>query len=149
MKSAAFLVATALAAITQASSVPTAETAQLIYGGTMNLTDTLWYKERYGDADMATMAEDGAVLLAKRDFCGSGSAYSVSDMRALIKSLQSDGGNDYLPAGSTQWWTLGTARVCTYNRYIFENTHVSHWEQGWGADATMNSCCNPNGNPQW
>lgn len=82
---------------------------------------------------MATAAEDGAVLLAKRDAwdgCGRRTTYTVSDMRAMIKSLQSDGGNDYHPAGSIQWWTLGTARICTYNRYIFENTHVSHWEQG-------------------
>lgn len=42
MKSTAPLIATALAAITHASSAPAAETAQLIYGGTMNLTDTLW-----------------------------------------------------------------------------------------------------------
>lgn len=42
MKFTAFLIATALATSAQASSVPAAETAQLIYGGTMNLTDALW-----------------------------------------------------------------------------------------------------------
>lgn len=148
MKSAVVLIATALAAITQAASVPAAETTQLMHGEIMNLTDTIWYKERYGDAEMATVAQDGAVL-AKRDSCGSGTTYSVSEMRTLISNLQSDGGNDYVPAGYVHIWTRGTARICTYNRYIFENTHVSHFEQGWGADLTMKNCCNPDGNPQW
>lgn len=150
MKSAVFLIATALATITQASSAPAAETTQLIHGETMNLTDTLWYKERYGDAAMATVAKDGAVL-AKRDSCSptSASTFSVSDMRALISDLQSDGDNDYVPAGTARGYEWGTARICTYNLYAFDNTHVSHWKQGWAADAATNNCCNPNGNSQW
>lgn len=57
MKSTAFLIATALAAITHASSAPAAETAQLIYGRTMNLTDTLWY--RSATATRGTAAAGG------------------------------------------------------------------------------------------
>jgi hypothetical protein len=86
--------------------------------------------------------------LQKRDLCGSGYPYTDSDMSALINSLQSDGQSDYLKAQSSRSWSLGTARVCIYNQYLFENTHVSHGEMGWGAAYIAGKCCF-NGNPRW
>jgi hypothetical protein len=86
----------------------------------------------------------------KRDSCGTGYPYTDSDMTALINALQSDGQTDYVPAGSSVNWELGTAKICTYNNYLFENTHVSHWEMGWGAGYIAGECCPPNlNNPQW
>ncbi len=32
-------------------------------------------------------------------------------------------------------------QICVYNNYIFENTHVSHWEEGWGAGFIKGECC--------
>lgn len=86
--------------------------------------------------------------LQKRDWCGSGYPYTDSDMNALINSLQSDGQSVYLPVVSSSGWYLGTAKICVYNNYLYENTHVSHWEMGWGAGYIAGKCC-PNGNPQW
>jgi hypothetical protein len=148
MKPTLLLIATAIATGIQAVAVPAPERAPLIQTEVGNLTDSIWYKERYGDADPASVAGEGGVL-AKRDYCGTGSTFDVGEMRTLISNLQSDGGNDYVPHSSWKSWTRGTARICTYNRYITENTHVSHWEFGWGANYIMDRCCNPNGNPQW
>ncbi|KAI6085594.1 hypothetical protein F4821DRAFT_240102 [Hypoxylon rubiginosum] len=88
-------------------------------------------------------------LMEKRDDCASSTPYTQSDMDALISSLQSDGQSDYLPAASSTGWLLGTAKVCTYNNYIFDNTHVSHWEIGWGAGYVKGLCCpSESANPQ-
>jgi len=85
---------------------------------------------------------------AKRDTCGSGYPYTVSDMDALISALQSDGQTDYNPGGLGQWvsHTYVTARICIYNNYLYENTHVSHWEDGWAAGYIAGECCT-GGNP--
>ncbi|KAI0387397.1 hypothetical protein F5Y04DRAFT_274250 [Hypomontagnella monticulosa] len=87
--------------------------------------------------------------LAKRDSCSSATPYSDSDMDALINSLYNDGETDYLPATGSLGYYIGTAIVCVYNTYIFENTHVSHWEMGWGADYIKGQCCpSESDNPQ-
>ncbi|OTA56452.1 hypothetical protein K449DRAFT_451670 [Hypoxylon sp. EC38] len=106
---------------------------------TIPLNETLYWAE--------LQAGEGTV--SKRDSCGSGYPYNQADMNRLIQSLQSDGQTDYMPAGSGKGWLLGTAVVCTYNNYIFENTHVSHAEMAWGASYIKGQCCpSENSNPQ-
>jgi hypothetical protein len=86
--------------------------------------------------------------LQERDGCARGYPYTDSDMNNLISYLQSDGQSKYLPASSSVGWLLGTAKICTYNRYLFDNTNVQHWEMGWGAGYIAGQCC-PSDNPQW
>jgi hypothetical protein len=72
--------------------------------------------------------------IQKREYCRSGYPYIVSGMNSLISRLQSSGGSSYVAALSNVPWWLGTAKIYTYNNYIYENTHVSTWEMGWGAE---------------
>ncbi|KAI1209443.1 uncharacterized protein F4807DRAFT_460658 [Annulohypoxylon truncatum] len=105
------------------------------------LNETRYYAE--------IQASKNGDAVAKRDSCSSDYPYTQSDMDALIADLQSDGQTDYLPAGSSAYWTLGTAVICTYNDYVFDNTHVTHWEMGWAAGYIAGECCpSESSNPQ-
>jgi hypothetical protein len=73
--------------------------------------------------------------------CYSGGDINTGDIEALFKYLQSRGGDFYLPKSSALQTTLGSARACTYNNYLFENTHVSYWEAGWGVRSVKEACC--------
>ena len=55
----------------------------------------------------------------------------------------------YLPSLSWYQFTWNTARICAYNNYVFENTHVSEWEMGWAIGYIASKCCTNSGNPQW
>ncbi|XDG09739.1 hypothetical protein ABKA04_009354 [Annulohypoxylon sp. FPYF3050] len=127
--------------LTIATGLPTEATYELKKLPVIPLNETQYYAE--------LQAAGNGDVISKRDSCGSDYPYTQTDMDNLISSLQSDGGNDYLPAGSSAGWSLGTAVVCTYNQYIFENTHVSHYEMGWGAGYIKGQCCPSEGsNPQ-
>ncbi|KAF2258538.1 hypothetical protein CC78DRAFT_478435 [Lojkania enalia] len=73
--------------------------------------------------------------------CRGGGDINTPDIESLFNSLQSRGGDRYLPSTSWVSTTLGSARVCVYNNYIFENTHVSNWEIGWGVRSVREQCC--------
>ncbi|KAH8693364.1 hypothetical protein GQ44DRAFT_792468 [Phaeosphaeriaceae sp. PMI808] len=73
--------------------------------------------------------------------CNGGGDINTADIEALANSLQNSNVNNYLPKQSGLYWTRGSTRVCVRNNYIFENTHVSNWEVGWGAKSVRNACC--------
>ncbi|EED11460.1 hypothetical protein TSTA_007500 [Talaromyces stipitatus ATCC 10500] len=83
--------------------------------------------------------------LERRDYCGTLTTFAESDAVALANSLQNaenaNGEMKYVPAHSYQEWDWGSARLCVWNDYIAENTHVSLWEAGWAAGYINNKCC--------
>ncbi|RFU72002.1 hypothetical protein TARUN_10259 [Trichoderma arundinaceum] len=86
-----------------------------------------------------------ALDLDKRDQCQLVEKWFDSDDgRALQKSLQTNNPDEmtYLPHGYIHEWWLGGARVCVYNHYWFENTHVKRWEVGWAVGYILDKCCN-------
>lgn len=97
-----------------------------------------------------TVPEHEASLFAKRDSCYTGSTYNSADANKMANNLQTINPDKlhYLGHGQSTSWTVGTARVCIYNKYIFENTHVKEWEVGWAMKAIASSC-NCNNNAQW
>ncbi|KAI0403201.1 hypothetical protein F4802DRAFT_572724 [Xylaria palmicola] len=85
--------------------------------------------------------ESGEPALAKRANCYGGGAINTQDIENLGNQLQSKGGNNYVPKTSYVSYTLGSTKVCILNNYLFDNTHVSDWEAGWGTLAVRNDCC--------
>jgi hypothetical protein len=84
--------------------------------------------------------------LAKRDHCDTLTTFSESDTRALQESLQSSSADlTFLGAHSYHSWDHGSARICVWNDYIFENTHVSQWEAGWAVGYVFDMCCSGQG----
>lgn len=95
---------------------------------------------------------DEGHLFAKRDWCGvQGDLMTKTDIQWLQSSLQNTDPNAlaYVPKRSYYSWTLGTARICIYNDYIFENTHIKRWEAGWAVGYITGRCCRTPGTPQW
>ncbi|KAK4443641.1 hypothetical protein QBC34DRAFT_476716 [Podospora aff. communis PSN243] len=85
--------------------------------------------------------------LQARDSCGS-NIFNVQHAISMANELQNVSPNDLTFVGKTSWvsWTYGEARICIYNNYIFENTHIKRWEAGWVTGYIYNRCCNPGGN---
>jgi hypothetical protein len=73
--------------------------------------------------------------------CYGGGDINTGDIGALADNLQNRGGNRYLPSNSWVSTTVGSAKACVYNNYIFENTHVDNWEMGWGVRSVKDQCC--------
>jgi len=73
--------------------------------------------------------------------CYGGGDINTGDIEALANDLQNRGGDMYAPALSWFSWTLGSAKACVYNNYVFDNTHVSNWETGWGVRSVREQCC--------
>lgn len=124
-----FLAFAGLSAIllTEVLATPTPETIVPIKGPVVPLNETQFY------------AKTG---VQKRDSCNSGgTSFSASDMSSLINSLQSDGKTDYLGGESMLSYSYGSAIIYVYNDYLSQNTHVTHWEMGWGANYIENKCC--------
>ncbi|KAI5921391.1 hypothetical protein F4810DRAFT_712645 [Camillea tinctor] len=86
------------------------------------------------------VGEEGSAL-AKRANCYNGGSINTDDIQNLGSSKQSSGGNNYVPAASWVSYTWGSAKACVLNNYLFDNTHVSDWEIGWGVLAVRNDCC--------
>ncbi|KAK3986519.1 hypothetical protein QBC44DRAFT_402435 [Cladorrhinum sp. PSN332] len=80
--------------------------------------------------------------VVKRDHCNFSQGITRSDVVALSNELMNNSPWtwSYLEHGWVRWWTWGSARICLYNDYWFENTHVSRFEGGWAAEFIMNSC---------
>ncbi|PPR03039.1 hypothetical protein CVT24_012305 [Panaeolus cyanescens] len=72
------------------------------------------------------------------------SSYNINraDLTKLSSSLQNNNPWQYvyLPHGYYVAWSLGTAILCVYNRYLTENTHLARWEAGWAIAHIQNSC---------
>jgi len=104
--------------------------------------------------DKEVRSTPGAELFRRDDdYCDQfGALYYRADAETLQRNLQSINPwvLHYLPGGGFSFigWTVGSVRVCVYNSYILENTHVSEWEVGWGVGYILGMCCRP-GNPQW
>ncbi|KAI2467180.1 hypothetical protein F4781DRAFT_433577 [Annulohypoxylon bovei var. microspora] len=129
-----FLLIAPLASLLQiATGLPTEPVYEITKLPIVPLNETRFWAE--------LQAGKAGDVIAKRDDCSSAYPYNQGDMDNLISSLQNDGQTDYLPAGSSSGWSLGTAVVCTYNQYLFDNTHVTHWEMGWGAGYVKGQCC--------
>ncbi|KAI0596005.1 hypothetical protein F4775DRAFT_566978 [Biscogniauxia sp. FL1348] len=90
---------------------------------------------------LAQRDEEGGSKIAKRADCWNGGSINTDDIQNLGSSRQSAGGNNYVPAASWVSYTWGSAKVCVLNNYLFDNTHVSDWEIGWGVLAVRNDCC--------
>ncbi|PPR00742.1 hypothetical protein CVT24_000948 [Panaeolus cyanescens] len=65
-----------------------------------------------------------------------------ADLTALSSDLQNNNpwALTYVPSGQRIGWYLGSALVCIYNDYIFENTHVTRWEAGWAIKYIQDTC---------
>lgn len=91
--------------------------------------------------------------LARRDWCDTLTKFSESDALALQNSLQNadnaNGDLNYLAAHSYLSWDWGSARVCVWNDYVFENTHVSPWEAGWAVGYINGICCTGGDGSEW
>ncbi|KAI1505052.1 hypothetical protein F5X99DRAFT_405322 [Biscogniauxia marginata] len=75
--------------------------------------------------------EEGGSNLSKRADCWSGGLINTDDIQNLGNLRQIAGSNNYMPALSWASYTLGSAKVCILNNYLYENTYVSDWEIGW------------------
>jgi hypothetical protein len=87
--------------------------------------------------------------LARRDWCDTLTKFSESDARLLQNDLQNSDEVAYVPAHSYHFWDKGSARICVWNDYIFENTHVSAWEAGWAIGYINNLCCTGGEGSEW
>ncbi|KAK3328798.1 hypothetical protein B0H66DRAFT_539363 [Apodospora peruviana] len=105
--------------------------------------------------DDPTVYENGTIAdslelpkLAARDGCNSGNIFNVNHAVSLANDLQNNSPDQMTEANHRSWhsWTWGEARICIYNNYVFENTHVKRWEVGWVTKYIYNQCCNPGGN---
>jgi len=79
--------------------------------------------------------------LSKRANCYNGATFYTNDLNNLGNYLQTLSGNVYMPKQSVYSWAWGSVKLCVYNNYVFENTHVSYWEMGWGLLSVKNQCC--------
>ncbi|ORY16974.1 hypothetical protein BCR34DRAFT_584034 [Clohesyomyces aquaticus] len=102
-----------------------------------------------GVQPIAPETSPASSVFEKRDSCSGDGLYNRGDADTLGRNLQNINPNTlhYLPALSSISWTIGTARVCVYNSYIYENTHVKEWEVGWGVNYIGGKCCQ-SGNSQ-
>ncbi|KAK3346024.1 hypothetical protein B0T25DRAFT_520540 [Lasiosphaeria hispida] len=93
----------------------------------------------------ASAAEERGVL-GKRDTCYRQDPFSAADMRALKARLQGSRQNEMveLKHGFVTWWDQGSVKLCVYNNYIFENTHLKWWEAGWAVGYIDSACCSSN-----
>jgi hypothetical protein len=132
------LAVAAPAAAAPASGVLTPELAAAIKAGVVKEGP---FPIDYKHSDQTPIESTEARKLAKRADCYNGPTFYTSDIQALGNYMQTQSGNDYLPATSSVSWTWGTAKLCVYNNYVFENTHVSYWEMGWGLLSVSNQCC--------
>ena len=73
--------------------------------------------------------------------CGGNVLIPTGDIEGFANALQNTAGNNYAPAQSYFSYTYGSAKVCVYNNYLFDNTHVSNWEVGWGVRSVREQCC--------
>jgi len=86
-------------------------------------------------------AADALKKLSKRADCYDGATFYSNDLNNLGNYLQTRSDNVYLPKSSVYSWSWGSVKLCLYNNYVFENTHVSFWEMGWGLLSVKNQCC--------
>jgi hypothetical protein len=130
-----------LALVFAAVAIPV-ESARLVFDGVQHQNESL-------------VVDDA---LQKRDGCHGANSQLIqkSDVVALANDLQNTGNPwelTFLPSRSSATWSLGTARVCVYNKYIINdpstNTHVSRWEAGWAVGYINGQCCTAANNPLW
>ncbi|KAF2824839.1 hypothetical protein CC86DRAFT_47705 [Ophiobolus disseminans] len=73
--------------------------------------------------------------------CSNSANINTPDIERLADYLQSLAGKRYCPALGWFSTSMGSAKVCVYNNYLYHNTHVSNWEAGWGARSVKDQCC--------
>ncbi|KAF5648648.1 hypothetical protein F52700_964 [Fusarium sp. NRRL 52700] len=95
--------------------------------------------------DNATDTPEQAPVLEKRG-CNSGANFASNDAIQLKNNLQNSNPDQlsYLPARSILEWSLGSAKICVFNKYFFDNTHIKRWEAGWVTGYIKDSCCGGN-----
>lgn len=91
------------------AALPTEQALKIQKLPTIPLNETAYWAE--------LQAGEASGSIAKRDTCYSETPYTQSDLDALVSSLQNDGQTDYLPAGSSTGWSLGTAVVSLRVRF--------------------------------
>jgi hypothetical protein len=95
----------------------------------------------YSHSDQSPVESSKSKKLLKRADCSSGPTFQSGDVQAFGNWLQTQSVNKDLPHASWYSMTWGTAKLCVYNNYVFENTHVSYWEMGWGLLSVHDQCC--------
>jgi hypothetical protein len=102
------------------------------------------------DVTRRNLDKDSGKFSKRDEWCNTGALYSRADADQLQRNLQTLNPNRLksLPARIATSWTIGTAKVCVYNHYVFENTHVKEWEVGWAMGYIAGKCCT-GGNSQW
>ncbi|KAK4206154.1 hypothetical protein QBC37DRAFT_301368 [Rhypophila decipiens] len=86
--------------------------------------------------------------LQARDGCVRQGTLNVQHAVNMANELQNNNPDALPNAPKRSWntWSWGEARICIYNNYYFENTHVKRFEVGWVIRHIYNLCCNPGGN---
>ncbi|EWG55583.1 hypothetical protein FVEG_13565 [Fusarium verticillioides 7600] len=95
--------------------------------------------------DNVTDAPEQAPKLEKRG-CNTGANFPSNDAIKLKNNLQNSNPDQlsYLPARTILEWSLGDAKICVFNQYFFDNTHIKRWEAGWVTGYIKDSCCGGN-----
>ncbi|PNP76782.1 hypothetical protein FNYG_09886 [Fusarium nygamai] len=95
--------------------------------------------------DNVTDIPEQAPTFEKRG-CNTGANFPSNDAIKLKNNLQNNNPDQlsYLPARSLLEWSLGDAKICVFNKYPFENTHIKRWEAGWVTGYIKDSCCGGN-----
>ncbi|KAF5619159.1 monocarboxylate transporter 2 [Fusarium tjaetaba] len=95
--------------------------------------------------DNVTDAPEQAPTLEKRG-CNTGANFPSNDAIKLKNNLQNSNPDQLsnLPARSILEWSLGDAKICVFNKYFFDNTHIKRWEAGWVTGYIKDSCCGGN-----
>lgn len=100
-----------------------------------------------------TVEDTEISALFKRDRCyntGADVTINIEDARNLQRSLQNDSPNSMVFVGQANHVTFywGAVKLCIQNAYVFENTHIKHWDAGWAIGYLLNWCCD-GGNQKW
>ncbi|KAL0932847.1 uncharacterized protein CTRU02_211810 [Colletotrichum truncatum] len=134
----------ALAAAVPASTTPEVISEKTLDSGVILRVYAPLNSTTQVDADADAEPEQ---TIEKRDYCGeSGQSFGTNDAATLSAQLQKIGPNDMTYVGHHQTVTFqwGSAKICIYNAYWSQNTHVSNWEAGWVTGYIKNKCCSGN-----
>ncbi|KAI4099930.1 MAG: hypothetical protein LQ339_005719 [Xanthoria mediterranea] len=82
--------------------------------------------------------------IPKGPSCSTGvGLFPVADAKALAADLQANNPSDmtYLPHDNSIWFQQGLFRICIYNDFISDNTHVTNEMVGAELQKIIDKCC--------